>query len=320
MSRKGIAPLGAFLILIALGGLGYYAYDRGMFKQEAFPGAINYDRMLYKEYTQTNGLSFTCPATYTDNYGNVRTVTACEMTQPSCSLATQCCQATVVLTSGQKIDCSGYSFGKTSSVSLYYYLVKTTPICGNNIIEVGEQCDPVGSKEACTGGFKTCNSNCLWSACEIKTCTPGAKSCQGANIVTCSSDGMSWTNPTPCSTSCLNGQCTVCSPGNIQTQNCGNCGQQSKVCGSDGQWGIWGTCNNQGCSPTTTQGCTILGVPGKQTCSSSCTWGSCAQTGTCVPGNTQNCGTCGVKTCDVNGNWGNCEPKGDMCGSGYTCS
>ncbi|MBN2695074.1 M23 family metallopeptidase, partial [bacterium] len=110
----------------------------------------------------------------------------------------------------------------------------------------------------------------------------------------------------------------ACTPGQVQTQGCGNCGVQSRTCGSNCQWGSWGGCTNQGvCSPASTQnqGC---GNCGNQirSCNNSCqwgSWGSCNGQG-CTPGSVQNqgCGNCGDQTRSCNSScqwnsWGSCN-------------
>jgi len=96
------------------------------------------------------------------------------------------------------------------------------------------------------------------------------------------------------------------------TQSCGNCGTQT--CSSSCSWG---SCTGTGtCTPGATQSC---GNCGTQTCSSSCSWGSCTGTGTCTPGATQSCGNCGTQTCSNSCVWdsclgsGSCSPGTSQC-------
>ncbi len=134
---------------------------------------------------------------------------------------------------------------------------------------------------------------------------------------------------TDCSTTC---QCT---PGQTQSQGCGNCGTQSRTCGSNCMWGSWGTCSGQGsCSPgqTQTQGCGNCGSQSR-TCTSSCQWGSwstCAGQGVCSPGTTQtqDCCDCGTQSRTCSGScqwpsWSTCsgpDPDGGqgVCDTGET--
>ncbi|MFC1768693.1 NBR1-Ig-like domain-containing protein [Nanoarchaeota archaeon] len=81
----------------------------------------------------------------------------------------------------------------------------------------------------------------------------------------------------------------VCTPGDTEEQECGNCGTQERVCESDGEWGSWGQCTDEGvCSPgdSELQGCDTgeLGIcsEGEQSrlCTSQCQWdqwGECYQ-------------------------------------------
>lgn len=270
-----------------------------------------------------------------NNYGNVSIGTSCTLSDYICPVTIasknviRCdiwttqygvYQVVATLNPGQQGGSSSY--GGSSCAG--YAIVLKQAICGNSIVEGTEQCDPPGSKQACTvngqSGTQTCSDSCLNSTCVVQACIPGQISCQGNSVVTCSSDGMNWINPSPCPTSCSNNKCTVCSPGATQSQACGSCGTQAKTCDSTGQWGVFGTCQNQGCAPTTSQSCTVNGIPGQQTCNNNCQWGTCQQTGVCVPGTTQACGNCGTKTCSQMGIWGACTPTPSQCGSGFTCS
>ncbi|MHB8875120.1 MAG: CHAP domain-containing protein [Myxococcaceae bacterium] len=67
---------------------------------------------------------------------------------------------------------------------------------------------------------------------------------------------------------------TQCRPGDSQTQGCGNCGTQSRGCGTDGKWGTWGACGSQGvCSPNAKdrQPCGSCGSH-ERTCGGACQW------------------------------------------------
>ncbi|MBI3185624.1 MAG: CHAP domain-containing protein [Myxococcales bacterium] len=106
-----------------------------------------------------------------------------------------------------------------------------------------------------------------------------------------------------------------CRPGDTQTQSCGNCGQQTRGCGKDGQWGAWGTCSAQGvCSPGKKESlaCGDCGVESRA-CRTDCSWeawGGCqavepdgglgpcdtGESGACAAG-VLHCGDGGVHTC-----------------------
>ncbi len=119
----------------------------------------------------------------------------------------------------------------------------------------------------------------------------------------------------------------VCTPGQSQSQACGNCGSQSRTCGGNGQWSGWSTCSGQGeCAKgaTESQSCGDCGSQ-TRTCSGSCQWGgwgSCQEQGTCVPGEEQSesCGLCGSRTrsCVAGcqwGQWSGCAGQG-VCAPG----
>lgn len=108
----------------------------------------------------------------------------------------------------------------------------------------------------------------------------------------------------------------VCRPGDSQARSCGNCGTQSRGCGSDGAWGGWGTCSSEGvCAPGALEekSCGDCGVS-KRSCSASCQWnefaacqsapGAGVDAGTCATGELGACGvgerrcTEGLFTCE----------------------
>ncbi len=119
----------------------------------------------------------------------------------------------------------------------------------------------------------------------------------------------------------------VCTPGQSQSEGCGNCGSRSRACGSNGQWGGWSSCSGQGeCTTGATQS-QACGDCGSQvrTCNGSCEWGgwgSCQDQGLCVPGavESQLCGLCGTRTrsCAAGcqwSQWSDCAGQG-VCSPG----
>jgi MYXO-CTERM domain-containing protein len=112
-----------------------------------------------------------------------------------------------------------------------------------------------------------------------------------------------------------------CSPGAIESRNCGNCGNQERTCASNGTWDLYGPCGNQGeCSPGATESRACEGIGREQrTCETTCSWGTygeCAgvmctgmETQACFTGLAVNrsVGTCkdGEQTCS-NGEFGAC--------------
>ncbi|HQP37176.1 MAG TPA: MYXO-CTERM sorting domain-containing protein [Polyangiaceae bacterium] len=65
-----------------------------------------------------------------------------------------------------------------------------------------------------------------------------------------------------------------CSAGQVETQGCGNCGKQTRVCSSDGHWGGWSGCDGQGpCSPgqQDSKACCDCGTQ-TRTCGGNCQW------------------------------------------------
>ncbi|MBW2524898.1 MAG: hypothetical protein JRI23_12010 [Deltaproteobacteria bacterium] len=66
-----------------------------------------------------------------------------------------------------------------------------------------------------------------------------------------------------------------CSPGQVQTEGCGNCGTRQRTCQASCQWGSWSACAGQGpCSPgaTQTRDCCDCGTQ-TRSCDGQCDWG-----------------------------------------------
>jgi hypothetical protein len=202
----------------------------------------------------------------------------------------------------------------------------------------------VGGQAACQGGcgpgetqcsanaLETCTAAGTWGAavpCTNQTCvgSAGTASCAGVCVLgdkqcldntpqTCNDSG-GWVSSTACPYDCTSGVCTgTCTSGTSQSQACGNCGTQSRIC-ANGAWGTYGACSGQGaCAPnaTSTQACGNCGTQ-TRTCSASCAWGafgSCGGQGICSATATENCGSTaqgchqGVSTCSSNCTWGAC--------------
>ena len=125
----------------------------------------------------------------------------------------------------------------------------------------------------------------------------------------------------------------VCSPGQTDSQACGNCGTKTRKCSGDGQWGGWSGCTGQGAcaaGESESQACGNCGTMTRK-CSSSCQWGGwsgCAGQGVCAANEleSQECGDCGatVRLCDSScqwQSWSSCQgedPGGGQqaCGTG----
>ena len=164
----------------------------------------------------------------------------------------------------------------------------------------------------CNLGTQTQTVNCNngawealgdWSACSGGgECSPGAE-----KVIACSSgpdgaercnDSCQWYVRKPCIDT---KECTG-SP----TRSCGNCnlGTQSRTCDTEtGTWGQWSACSGGGtCASGATQSC---GGSGTQTCSTSCTWGTCS----CPSGTVWNGTSCGCP------NPASTMPDGSCCAS-----
>ena len=99
-------------------------------------------------------------------------------------------------------------------------------------------CEPDSTNGCGNCGTKTCNNSCAWGSCGGEgVCTKGTTDdCGNCGTKTCNS-------------SCAWGSCDgqgVCKPGDQDSQDCGDCGSQSKTCGGSCQWGDYGSCDGQG--------------------------------------------------------------------------
>jgi hypothetical protein len=142
---------------------------------------------------------------------------------------------------------------------------------------------PCTSSSNCSGG-EVCNNG---------ICGPCTSNSQCPNGLMCNSG--------------LCSACTgACAPGQMSSQACGNCGTQTRTCGTNCQWGAYGACMSTGtCAPGAMQACNTYG---SQTCTGACTWSSCScpMTPTCAPNAVQACGACGTQTCTACGQWETC--------------
>ncbi len=137
----------------------------------------------------------------------------------------------------------------------------------------------------------------------------------------CSSGGGAWVSQGPyngapgtgCETQCQ------CSPGQQQSQGCGNCGTQTRTCNGSCQWGGWSGCQGQGACAAgqgQTQGCGNCGTQ-TRSCKSNCQWTGwtgCAGEGACAPGTVQEeaCCDCGARSRTCGGDcgwpaWSECD-------------
>lgn len=100
-------------------------------------------------------------------------------------------------------------------------------------------------------------------------------------------NGYSSLPSTQCESTC------ACSPGARETRGCGRCGSQSRTCGSNCQWGGWGSCGGQGpCQAGDKQSepCCDCGTRSR-TCNNSCNWGDWGGCGGPDPSPAQACDT-----------------------------
>lgn len=166
-------------------------------------------------------------------------------------------------------------------------------------------CTGPSTRSCSNGGTETgtcTNGVWSWGPCQNQgACTPGAtQGCGNKGVQSCSVQGQ-W-DPCidqDCAGSDLQGGCGgVCS---VQVGTCNN-----------GTWS-WSACQQPlgaNCSPPGSQ--QSCGTGGIQTCSSSCTWGACACTGS----GTKSCEVCGTQTGTCNNGswvWGKCQAPPGGC-------
>lgn len=135
--------------------------------------------------------------------------------------------------------------------------------------------------------------------------------------------------PTGCESSLAPG--AECTPDEMSSEACGNCGMRVRTCGQDCKWGAFGACGAEGaCAPgqTDSEGCGNCGSR-TRTCGQDCSWGAfgaCNGEGPCAPGQTMpgGCDPCSVQVCQGNCQWGGCQlAAGNVCewknGTNFQC-
>jgi hypothetical protein len=138
-------------------------------------------------------------------------------------------------------------------------------------------------------------------------CPDGLPHCNGAcpNYQTDPNNCGSCGAKCPVGSPCANGTCQCVGS---STQPYGNCGIQTRTC-NNGTWSAWVTTKQPGaCAPNTMQTCSTHGT---QTCTSSCSWGTCA----CNSGYSMCNGVCVNFQSDDN----NCGGCGEACPANSTC-
>ncbi|HEY8205969.1 MAG TPA: proprotein convertase P-domain-containing protein [Myxococcaceae bacterium] len=171
-------------------------------------------------------------------------------------------------------------------------------VCGNGILEPGEQCDD----GAATGGPGNCCTagTCQFGATTV-TCRPAAGACDAVETCTGSSSVCPADGQLPNGASCNDGN--GCSVGDT-CQN-GTCTSGTPViCAPSDQCHVAGTCN-----PATGL-CSNPAAPNGTTCTdgSACTVGDTCQNGTCAGGTAVTCAP--LDQCHVAGT---CNPSTGAC-------
>jgi hypothetical protein len=167
---------------------------------------------------------------------------------------------------------------------------------------MGEPPCAAGATRMCgvnDSGMQMCSQACQWGTCTGQSCAGPAPTeacgrcgtrsrvcengswgdwgpCMGQGVCDPNDTGMCGANGSrTCTAQCTWGACNCVGP---SMESCGNCGTRTRTC-SDGTWSNWSACSGEGeCAPSATQACDAGGMPGSQTCSAMCSWGTCNPT------------------------------------------
>ena len=275
--------------------------------------------------TQTCNSTGTQTCSSSCTWGTCSVQTCSESTKPTttqacgnCNTGTQtrtvtCNTSTGAWTSGTWTTCTGGGVCKSGETQTCNST--GTQTCSSScswgtcsVQPCAESTKPTTSEACgnCNTGTRTrtvtCNTSTgTWTSGTWSTCTGGGV-CKSGETQTCNSTGTQ-----TCSSSCTWGACSVvncnASTKPATSQSCGNCNKGTQIrdviCNtSNGTWTTfdWEPCIGDGtCKPGATQAC---GAHAQQTCTSSCTWGTCV--GSCAqaqkPVDTQACGNCNLGT------------------------
>jgi len=189
-----------------------------------------------------------CPASYSQ--------------EPTCTSATTCqgdridtlCSDSICESSGAIDDDSGCGPGILANDCSFYLDLycdgtadQTPPICPSSCT-LDSDCDPIAH-------------------CDGSTCQPDLPDGTG-----CDENGDCISGHCQNGFCCAGGECCG-TAGADEIRACGNCGTQTRFCGSDFIWSNWGSCSGEGdCTPSSTRPCNLCGT---QTCSESCIWQGC---------------------------------------------
>jgi hypothetical protein len=241
-------------------------------------------------------------------------------------------------------DDGGCSAGLTECSGICVDLDSDHENCGGcgNACDPAEVCFEGGCSLECPSGLENCSGGCVDLDEDVSNCGACGRECEGGEHAdpVCVSGvceaacHAGWCDPDgdgDCDTACSSdtevcngadddGDGLVdedfdCIRGEVENDDCEACGTRSRTCSSSCTWGSWSACVDTGCMPGTTQNC---GTCGYQTCNESCEWGSCGNVGLEM---WQRCNDCGVQYCNGSGTaWGACTGPFDACPSGETCN
>jgi CHAP domain len=136
------------------------------------------------------------------------------------------------------------------------YDVLSKPVAGSIANKVSGSYGHVAWVKSVSGSTITVSEQNCWGGWGHQTSTYNASNFDGGFIV-------------------RHSQCD-CSPGETQTESCGNCGERKRSCSTSCSWNSWGACGSEGaCTPGTTED-KACGDCGEQTrkCKDDCSWGS----------------------------------------------
>ena len=154
-----------------------------------------------------NDCTYSCVST--DTARNCTPADPCDG-QGTCNDTTHVCAPGTPLTDGT--TCGGNNYCKTGTC--------TMPVCGNGIVEPGEQCDGgTGCKADCTWECNNPATDCTAApACDMNTCT-AQHTCQA--VADASQNGMACGTNGTCSNGACNMTGAVCGNGVVEgTEQC----------------------------------------------------------------------------------------------------
>lgn len=274
------------LVISVLAAIAYPMYMRSITKSKAVE-AINLLEMVRNKQLQ----NFAKKGKYFTDFSGVNNLTSDAENEQNTTSVIKVKEYTLSLNTDKNCMYASYNKGNTKFTFSSSYetagLGCSGDICKSFGDIVGTADDVCNCNTKCSNGFTLNTDSC---ACECNLGCNNGSSCTtpSQNQPLSQSCGNGGTQTRVCTASCGGGSCGAWGPCTGQTcasslkpssnQSCGKCGSQSRTIScnnSTGAWqtSAWGSCTGEGsCTPGATQSCEGNGT---QTCTSSCSWGTC---------------------------------------------